>query len=858
MARLSVIVTLSCLFICRSARVRAARVSVDAQDMEGLSSSTPPLGVALFGLTGDGKSTLCNWLAGKEDVCQAGSALQSETTEVTVATLPWFNDESQGQLVLADTPGISDTEGRDAHQWIATVKNIKLGLPMLDAVILVVNFAQERMNQDRRDMISVLRDSFGYDLWKHFAVVFTHFPWKTETNRFGKSQASLDKKAVGWRGYFKGLEEERGIDSEDHDQEIDKLMQAIPFFAVEMDTEIAGIISSSNAPQEHVDSGLTEVLGLPQLTALRSWLVENHADNGALDLKKMRPRMGPGEVVPQQSFECFFPLSCGIHVAGKHLSSRDEVRIVPSSIECGDENAEGVVDTLEFATQRTAEPPETEAHFNLGEVLQDAPGDFRVCYCEYGKCDIPERFAQDAGVLHLRPVSCGIPKCPANVDQYGIDAGPLEPLDCVGGQAAEVSYPHHITFHCAEGYAVAGKREQLSFKTQCLSNGEFTPAKLGCERVQCGYPPPVTHAIPTTTEVVSFGEPAVYECEPSYTMTGGPTGGTDFGLKCKADGTFSQHSVLPQGCRRWDVGQWAACSVDCGTGSQTRDVACSTGDDEDCDASAKPPSTRECQWYTGCDGCTTPSDCKPVTVNQMLNATGLMPSMVSAVLPNVPTDRFSPVSSCMCTEQCYRNGVRMVESGTTTSQLKWSDPIHDTCFYDVVSKGCGCMHQQTRSGQTWKVIGGGMCSDMDGKILKGGLAIQNKRDEHDFVRGEPISLEGCKKACLELGQCPGIHYSASQTWIPVLRSPFTGESSCFVYSSASKDEREEYAQGLKKRYDVQVLEGSSGDIKGSSRATKQGGYWKMALDMHKWMFNDVLGGSNSDPEIPGHCYKFFK
>mmetsp|Transcript_6110 Transcript_6110/g.9909 ORF Transcript_6110/g.9909 Transcript_6110/m.9909 type:complete len:853 (+) Transcript_6110:58-2616(+) len=831
---------------CLSSRLRLATTNAKPDASK--------LGIALFGLTGDGKSSLCNWLSGSNDTCKVGDELESETSEVKVATIPWFGDPSQGEIVLADTPGISDTEGRDAKHWVHTVKTIKDGLRMLDAAILVVNFADERMTQDRRDMLSILRDSFGYDLWEHFAVVFTHFAWKTKDNRFGKTQEMLDKKATGWRTYFKALEEERGVVDDDHAIEIERAMQDIPFFAVELNSEIDGIISSSQPLAEHVDSGLTDVLGLPHLRALRDWVRQKHVDVGALDLISLRPRMGPGEVALDQSFECFYPLSCSIFVEGKHLSSQDQVRIIPESIACGSEHANGVVGALEFATQSTVEPPVNNAHFNLGKVKK-AEGRFRVCYCEYGKCDIVERFAQDAGILRLDAVSCGAPQCPPNVGDYDIGA---DTVAC-DGVAGEVKYPNRITFHCQEGYAVAGKHEERSFTQECLETGVLTPASHGCERVRCGYAPPVPHAFPKSNAEVSYGELAAYECEASYTLTGNPAGEDVFALTCNADGQFSKHAVLPQGCRRWDTGKWSACSTDCGHGKQFQDVMCSTGADEDCEALSKPPIDRECESYMGCDGCADSTDCKAVTLNELLNSTGMMPSMLGHVLPTVSTSSVSPFTSCRCTEQCYHKGQRLISLGKSVDA---SDQIHDTCFYDHYAKACGCLHQQMRSGQTWKVVGGGLCQGADGNELRGGLAIENKRNEHELVIGDPPTLEKCKKVCIELGDCPGVYYTMSQTWVPILQAGtiFSGEARCLVYSSVASLE---HAAELSQHYTVRILKGSAGAIESSTGSNMQkhkdmlGWIKARAYDLHAYLLDSFSGGdATSNEDLPGHCYKY--
>lgn len=53
-------------------------------------------------------------------------------------------------------------------------------------------------------------------------------------------------------------------------------------------------------------------------------------------------------------------------------------------------------------------------------------------------------------------------------------------------------------------------------------------------------------------------------------------------------------------CVRWYTGYWGRCSVTCGKGVETREVACKTFDSEEveearCDERSKPNATRVCE-----------------------------------------------------------------------------------------------------------------------------------------------------------------------------------------------------------------------------------------------------------------------
>merc|ERR550525_1655490 len=118
-------------------------------------------------------------------------------------TTPWFGESACGPLTTIDTPGLSDTKQADDVLWTSTVAELRKRVMELDAVVLVANFAQPRMREERRKMLEVLRRSFGTELWGHLAVLFTHFSWQTDKNIGGSTLEELQTTAETWREYFK-------------------------------------------------------------------------------------------------------------------------------------------------------------------------------------------------------------------------------------------------------------------------------------------------------------------------------------------------------------------------------------------------------------------------------------------------------------------------------------------------------------------------------------------------------------------------------------------------------------------------------------------------------------------------------
>lgn len=85
--------------------------------------------------------------------------------------------------------------------------------------------------------------------------------------------------------------------------------------------------------------------------------------------------------------------------------------------------------------------------------------------------------------------------------------------------------------------------------------------------------------------------------------------------------TFCANRQLPELSRacnqttecefQWFSSQWSKCSVDCGTGIQTRNVLCGkigkkgvevAADEKKCDAAEKPESTKDCDTGKKCEG----------------------------------------------------------------------------------------------------------------------------------------------------------------------------------------------------------------------------------------------------------------
>jgi len=485
--RVSGLMSLSAAFLFFDL-AHSARSSDDMFGWQGCDlESDTTLSLALLGLTGDGKSSTCRWLTAREDGCKVGHGLESETSRLSLVSQPWVGDERCGQLTTIDTPGIQDTKGRDAEQWTLTVEEMKDRLNDLDAVVLVVNYAQPRMREERRQMLEVLRSSFGTELWGHVAVLFTHFSWQTEKNIGGSTLEELHETAANWREYFKNMEIERKVQGRHMWQGQKRAMmldtmQNIPFFGVDFSPRTP-LARAGEVNEDH-----RELMGLSEILRMRDWMIKTREERGPLDLKDLRPRMGPSEAYPEQEFRCKYTQRCLIEVKGDSLSEHDHLRVYPEAVECGEKlddtmflsaDEKAAIDSqgpklsqqvpmpLDYMTRHSDGGSEQMRIFDLG--VGQVPGKYRICYCEFGKCNRASRFSQDAGILEIFRPSCGPIQCADNVAEVAINSASPEP--CMVQNMPEVLFPDKVSFFCRPDFITT--QQQESFDGSCNIDRQF-------------------------------------------------------------------------------------------------------------------------------------------------------------------------------------------------------------------------------------------------------------------------------------------------------------------------------------------------------------------------------------------------
>ena len=124
----------------------------------------------VIGRTGDGKSTLCNFMMrclGCNKNYFSESATGDSHTHDPLC-------KSVNKFTIIDTPGLLDTMGiekdtENLKKIVAIGKEIKY----VNTIVLVFNAQAPRFDSGMKDAVKLLIDSFGPDVVNKMAFVFT-------------------------------------------------------------------------------------------------------------------------------------------------------------------------------------------------------------------------------------------------------------------------------------------------------------------------------------------------------------------------------------------------------------------------------------------------------------------------------------------------------------------------------------------------------------------------------------------------------------------------------------------------------------------------------------------------------------
>lgn len=148
--------------------------------------------LVILGATGDGKSSLGNFILNKKDLFTVSDDPESETKE----TIGHNGIEGAEDIFVIDTPGLQDTKNSDKKHIVNMVNYVK-NHKDIQAIIVVFNFNQDRFAPYLKTMIKIFNDIFIADkFWYHVGFVFTKY-YQDMRKKFEKKKEKKMEKYIG-------------------------------------------------------------------------------------------------------------------------------------------------------------------------------------------------------------------------------------------------------------------------------------------------------------------------------------------------------------------------------------------------------------------------------------------------------------------------------------------------------------------------------------------------------------------------------------------------------------------------------------------------------------------------------------
>lgn len=177
------------------------------EDFKRCPSNVPKM--IVIGCTGAGKSTLLNIFAGNRysqctdftwkwsetPLFKATHGCNAVTQAASYANIDWFGNEAK-PLVVVDTPGHDDTEGRNMEnkhsrdtlkEQAADLHNKLKAMESLNTILVLHNqVSSNRLNPATYAILQMVNEKFGPTIWKNVVVAYsqcnnhTEASWKSE------------------------------------------------------------------------------------------------------------------------------------------------------------------------------------------------------------------------------------------------------------------------------------------------------------------------------------------------------------------------------------------------------------------------------------------------------------------------------------------------------------------------------------------------------------------------------------------------------------------------------------------------------------------------------------------------------
>ena len=123
----------------------------------------------------------------------------SVTAETAMKAMKWFDG---GDVILIDTPGLNDSEGRDAHHIADMAKKLKEH-KKVNLFVLVLNGSNLRIDEPMKDMLDIFCGMFTSAFLENACLVFTNWALdKSSAKRRVKSGLTEENRKSEFNAYL--------------------------------------------------------------------------------------------------------------------------------------------------------------------------------------------------------------------------------------------------------------------------------------------------------------------------------------------------------------------------------------------------------------------------------------------------------------------------------------------------------------------------------------------------------------------------------------------------------------------------------------------------------------------------------